>query len=86
VSKRIRTLLVIALGTAALYEALYLLFAGPLGLDPAAAGFAGCGKWDWEPIPIHLGEESCLQIRRFSVLAVAGGAVVVAWTVWSGRR
>jgi hypothetical protein len=85
-SRKIRTLLVMALGAAVLYLALYLLFAGPLGLSPDASGFAGCGKLDWEPIPIHLGEEACLQLRRFFLVAVAGGTVVVAWTVWSGRR
>jgi hypothetical protein len=86
VSKGIRTVLVIALGTGALYLAVYLLLAGPLGLDPDASGFAGCARWDWQPFPIHVGEEACLQIRRFALLVVAGGAVIVAWTVWSGRR
>jgi hypothetical protein len=86
VSRGIRTLLVIALATGALYLALSLLLAEPLGLAPNASGFAGCGKWDWEPFPLHMSEVACLQFRRFSLLAVAGGAVVVAWTVWSGRR
>jgi hypothetical protein len=86
VSRGIRTILVIVLGAAALYVALYVLFGGPLGLNPDASGFSGCGKLDWEPFPIHLGEEACLQFRRFSLFAISGGAVIVAWTVWSGRR